>query len=578
MDGFTVVSLLKRPALVSSVTLSILLVQSFADQAIAQQRIQPVRLREDDAAARFVDRLAPGSHVKVFIPSLPYIYISHAINGAMIKPSDNAQGWEYDMATSHAQIDDTTYEFKLREGVRFQDGTPFNADAVVRNMDAFAEKPVLYSKIDAVFDRCEKVDDYTVRFFLKEKYGCFMNDLIWMQFYSKDYLDIAGWNGKATCPNLSTPGPFGLGPYILTEGYIEGDRRTRKAVLKANPNYWDKQYPKVETITVYTELDSRLAKDQVLEQEGELDIAFIPPEYKVDTMLSPYGKVVTSPSTNNIAIHMNLINGNPKLLDVKVRRALNEALQQRNLWHFVFDREAAMSPTQASPFFPGMKQVNERLKPYSTLEDPYGPDKRIQLKKILRGLKLKVLTQNRFMGLWRGIETELSYVGVTLDIEEVPSEKEIFGPLLKTNQNQNEVRWDLLVWGNDDWFFNHPFTAFLVYRTHNVWSTIFPDPLLDGYIEEMFRASVADPEFEDITYRIVQRVYDQAYMLFVPTPNNVFAVNKEVGFKPYRMACFPLWKLQITDQHWSVRQGGYPENRKQPIKMTRIEFADGTSP
>ena len=83
-----------------------------------------------------------------------------------------------------------------------------------------------------------------------------------------------------------------------------------------------------------------------------------------------------------------------------------------------------------------------------------------------------------------------------------------------------------------------------------------------------------DPEFEEITYRIVKHVYDQAYMLFVPTPNNVFAVNKEVGFKPYRMACFPLWKIQVTDQHWSVRSGPYPSSRKQPMQLTRIRYAD----
>ncbi|QEG00362.1 Glutathione-binding protein GsiB precursor [Stieleria maiorica] len=541
-------------------------------------RIRPVQLREDDAKQRFVDRLVPGTHVKVFIPSLPYIYISHAINGAMIKPSDNARGWEYDMATSHTQIDDTTYEFKLRQGVQFQDGTPFDADAVVRNMEAFKKAPTLYSKIDKVFDRCEKVDPFTVRFFLTEKYGCFMNDLIWMQFYSEEYLKINGWNGKATCPNLSAPGPYGLGPYLLTEGYVEGDRQTPKAVLKANPNYWDQRYPKVETITVFTELDSRDAKDMVLETEGELDIAFIPPEYKVDTILSPYAKLVTSPTTNNIAIHMNLINGNPKLLDVQVRRALNEALHQRNLWHFVFDREATLSPTQASPFFPGMRKVAQLLKPYSELQDPYQPAKRAQLKNILEGLRLKVLTQNRYMDLWRGIETQLGYVGVRLDIEEVKSEKEIFDPLLTTNQDQNEVQWDLLIWGNDDWFFNHPFTAFLVYRTHNVWSTIFPDPVLDGYIEAMFQASVEDPQFDEITFRIVKHVYDQAYMLFVPTPNNVFAVNKEVGFKPYRMACYPLWKIQVTDQHWSVRRGSYPQTRKAPMKVTRIQFDAGESP
>lgn len=536
--------------------------------------IQPVALRQDDAQTRFVDRLTPGSHVKVFIPSLPYIYTSHAINGAMIKPSDNAQGWEYDMATSHRKLDDKTYEFTLRQGVEFQDGTPFNADAVVMNMEAFKEEPYIFSKIDSVFDRCEKIDDHTVRFHLKEKYGCFMNDVVWLQFYTKEYLDFNGWNGKPTCPNLSTPGPYGLGPYILHEGFIEGDRQSEKAVLKANPNYWDKDYPQVETITVFTELDSTLAKNRVLESEGELDIAFIPPEYKVDTIMSPYAKLVTSPSTNNIAIHMNLINGNPQLKDVKIRRALNEALQQRNLHHFVFDREALVSPTQASPLFPGMKKVNQLIRPYSEVTDPYDKAKRAELKSILNGLSLRVLTQNRFLGLWRGIETQLGYVGVTLEIDEVPSEKEIFGPLLETNAGENEVAWDLLVWGNDDWFYNHPFTVFLVYRTHNVWSTIFPDPVLDGYIEEMFKASTDEPEFDEITYQIVKHVYDQAYMLFVPTPNNVFAVNKEVGFQPYKMACFPLWKIQITDLHWSVRDGDYPKSRRQPVKITRTQFAD----
>ncbi|NNE00312.1 MAG: ABC transporter substrate-binding protein [Pirellulaceae bacterium] len=495
----------------------------------------------------------------------------------MIRPSDNAQGWEYDMAVSHEQIDDTTYEFKLRQGVQFQDGTPFDADAVVMNMEAFKKEPYIYSKIDKVFDRCEKIDDYTVRFFLTEKYGCFMNDVIWLQFYTKDYLDINGWNGKPTCPNLSAPGPYGLGPYILTEGYIEGDRQTPKAVLKANPNYWDKSYPRVETITVFTELDSTVAKNQVLETEGELDIAFIPPQYKVDTILSPYAKVITSPSTNNIAIHLNLINGNPKLLKVDVRRALNQAIQQRNLWHFVFDREADMSPTQASPHFPGMKKVNKLIKPYSDVEDPFDPAQRERLRATLDGLRLKVLTQNRFMAMWRGIETHLKHVGVTLEIVEVPSEKEIFTPLLSTHEAENVEDWDLLVWGNDDWFFNHPFTVFLVYRTHNIWSTIFQDQVLDDYIDEMFRASVDDPEFDDIVYRIVQHVYDQAYMMFVPTPYNVFAVNKEVGFQPYRMACFPLWKIQITDQHWSVREGPYPEERKRPLRMKRIEFAEGDS-
>jgi len=543
-------------------------------------RVQPLVLRPDDAAQR-AQRAQPGlvkgSHVKVFIPSLPYLYTSHSVNGALVRPSDNAQGWEYDMAVSHRVIDDTTYEFKLRQGVLFQDGTPFNADAVVLNMEYFKKAPVKYSKIDKVFERAEKIDDFTVRFHLTEKYGSFMNDAIWMQFYTKTYLETnedpvthekVGWNGKANCPNLSMPGPFGLGPYILTEGYIEGDRQTAQAVFKANPLYWDKaNYPKVETVTVYTELNTEQAKQMTLYHERELDITVIPPEDKVETILAPYSKLVISPSTGNIAIHMNLINGNPRLLERPVRRALNEALHQRNLLHFVYEDEGRLSPF--SPYYPGVSEVSKTLLPVPRDYDPYAPDEQRRLRAILQGLKLKVLAQDRYRALWRGIETQLNRVGVALEIDFKKGEKEIFGPLLLTNAGKNQESWDLLVWGNDDWYFNHPFTAFFVFRTDNVWSTVFPDPTMIGYIEAMFRTPVSDPAFPSVCENIMRRAYDEGYMLFVPTPNKVFAVNKEVVFHPYKMACIPLWKLQVTDQHWSVRQGPYPEELKQPVQIVR---------
>jgi peptide/nickel transport system substrate-binding protein len=514
--------------------------------------------------------LVKGSHVKVFIPSLPYLYTSHSINGALIRPSDNEQGWEYDMAISHRQIDEKTYEFKLREGVRFQDGSPFNADAVVLNMDYFKKKPTLYSKIHLVFDHAEKVDDYTVRFHLTEKYGCFLNDVIWMQFYTEPYLKKFGWNGKANCPNLAEPGPYGLGPYILTEGYVEGDRHTKEVVLDANPHYWDKRYPMVEKITIFTELESAKARDMVLNHEGELDITTLSPEDKVATILSPYAKLLISPSTNNTTIHINMRNGNPRLLEKDVRVALNQAIHQANLLHFVYEGEANLSAVGASPNFPGVREVSQTLKPYSEVENPYAPATQERLKKILDGLVLRVLTQDRYLPLWRGIESQLAKVGVTLKIEIPPSEAEIFGTLLTTNERKNTTQWDLLVWGNDDWYFYHPFTVFFVYRTHNVWSTVFPDPVMDGYIEEMFRTAVAEPDFVPVCEKIMKRAYESGYLLAVPTPNNVFAVNKEVVILPYKMACMPLWKVQVTDQHWSVRQGPYPDSLKKPVQITKL--------
>ena len=534
------------------------------------QAVEPLALREDDAPQRVAPGLVKGSHVKVFIPSLPYIFTSHSINAGLIRPSDNEQGWEYDMAVSHRQIDEKTYEFKLREGVQFQDGSPFDADAVVLNMGYFKKKPTLYSKIHLVFDHAEKVDDYTVRFHLTEKYGSFLNDVIWTHFYTASYLEKFGWNGKSTCPNLAEPGPYGLGPYILREGYVEGDRHTKEVVLEANPHYWDKRYPKVEKITIFTELDSAKARDMALKEEGALDLMRLSPEDKIATILSPFAKLLTSPSTNNITIHINMRNGNPRLMEKEVRVALNQAIHQANLLHFVYEGEGDLSAVGASPNFPGVREVSQTLKPYSEVEDPCAPATQERLKKILGGLELRVFTQDHFLPLWRGIESQFRKVGVTLKVEVAPSEAEIFGTLLTTNARQNKTQWDLLAWGNDDWYFNHPFTFFLVYRTHDVWSTIFPDPVLDGDIEEMFRTAVAEPGFVPVCEKIMRRAYENGYLLAVPAPGNVFAVNKEVVIHPYKMACMPLWKIQVTGQHWSVRQGPYPESLRRPVQIIRL--------
>ncbi|WP_459915055.1 ABC transporter substrate-binding protein, partial [Desulfocicer niacini] len=409
----------------------------------------------------------------------------------------------------------------------------------------------LFTKIDTVFDRVEKIDDYTVRFYLTEKYGQFLNDAIWIQFYTSAYLKKFGWNGKLTCPNLTEPGPYGLGPYILKEGYAEGDRQTPEVVLVANPNYWNPNYPKVETITVYTELDTKIAMENMFDKDGVLDIMPIPFSMKCRTNVSLYAKLISLPSTSSFAICMNLRNGNKRLLDKKLRIALNRAIDQFHLLERAYYGEGRVNPTVASPLFPGVREIVKSLRPYSEIQNP--KEVRGELKGILNGLTLKVLTQDRFMFIWKGIARDLRKVGVKLEFEITTSEKYVFNQLLATNAEKNTKSWDFLIFGCDDWFYNHPWSVFFLYRTHNAWSTIFPDPILDSYFDVFSRVSVGTPEFTAICGKIMHHVYDNAYMLFVPAPNKLLAVNKNVNYKPYRMACMPLWEIEISKKHWSIR-------------------------
>ncbi|HJE02458.1 MAG TPA: ABC transporter substrate-binding protein, partial [Aliarcobacter thereius] len=65
---------------------------------------------------------------------------------------------------------------------------------------------------------------------------------------------------------------------------------------------------------------------------------------------------------------------------------------------------------------------------------------------------------------------------------------------------------------------------------------------------------------------------EKAYTLRVPSLNNVFALNKELIFKPYRGGVIPLWEMGISINHWSIRDDEkYDKELEKPIKPKRIK-------
>lgn len=62
-----------------------------------------------------------------------------------------------------------------------------------------------------------------------------------------------------------------MGPYIIKEGFAMGEMQSEKLQLEANPYYWNKEYPKIKSITVYTQLDIEKAIDDISDKEGVLD-------------------------------------------------------------------------------------------------------------------------------------------------------------------------------------------------------------------------------------------------------------------------------------------------------------------
>ena len=94
---------------------------------------------------------------------------------------------------------------------------------------------------------------------------------------------------------------------------------------------------------------------------------------------------------------------------------------------------------------------------------------------------------------------------------------------------------------------------------------------MERYIQQFFGIDQDDTFFEILTHKIQNRAKERAYMLFVPTPNAVFAMNKELVFEPLGIGMQPFWKAKITDQHWSVRGNKpYPTELQVPLIPKRL--------
>lgn len=490
------------------------------------------------------------------MPSLPYFNIISLVNGTLVRLSDKKGGWEYFLATKHKKIDDLTYDFWLRKDVKFQDGTPFDASSVVENIEHFLKGPFLYSDIHNSLKGASILGKYKVRIHLKKPYAMLLNDLCVINFYTKNYYKKYDYMPSLTAQNTKGVGPYGAGAYMISEGYATGLEQSDKIVLKANPYFFKKDEPHVETITIYTKMPISEVIDKITKKEGELDIAVIPFDKKTEIVNSKYAKLLITPSNSNLTVHFNLIKPHNPLKDQKIRQALNDAINQENLIKFTFKNEAVKSPFMLSS---NAYYAKELSKKYANKKSRFSKK---ELKKILGGLHLKVVTQDRFLFVWKGLEYELGKYGVKLTYDVTTNEKYVLEKLFHVKEKKYD--WDMLIWGNDDWN-GHPWTGFFTLYTGAKWTSLDRDDFLYNAYQKLFKLDINDKKFQPFVNTLLLYTYDKAYTLVLPSPNMVYALNKEVVFKPSSMAIFPLWSAKITPFHWSIRGD-------KPLPKDRLDF------
>ena len=187
-------------------------------------------------------------------------WILYALHDALVKPMPGNP-----MAPSLAELwtespDKLTYEFKLRQGVKFHNGDPFTAEDVKFSFER-SKATLIREKVKEV----KIVDPHTVQFVLKEPWPDFMT-------YYGTLVSAAGWIvPKNYVEKVGNEGflqhPVGLGPYKFVSM-----KPGLELVMEANENYWRK-VPSIKRIVFQSvpEQTTRLA----MLTRGEVDVAYL---------------------------------------------------------------------------------------------------------------------------------------------------------------------------------------------------------------------------------------------------------------------------------------------------------------
>jgi peptide/nickel transport system substrate-binding protein len=138
------------------------------------------------------------------------------------------------LALSWRTVDPLTWEFKLRPGVTFHDGSPFSAEDVaftIERIPQVKDSPGPFTPLTRTIQRVEVVDPLTVRFKTAQPYPLLPNDLALVPIISKKAAQ-----GASTADFNSGKAAIGTGPYKL-QRFARGDRLE----LVRNENYWGKK-------------------------------------------------------------------------------------------------------------------------------------------------------------------------------------------------------------------------------------------------------------------------------------------------------------------------------------------------
>jgi len=296
--------------------------------------------------------------------------VAAQIFNLLVRTKPGATDIEPDLATSWSvSPDGLIWTFKLRQGVTFQDGTPWNADAAKFNFDRWADEKNPYHLVQGYdytywkgfladsFGEARVVDPYTLQLMLKQPNGPLLQNLAIIAFGFNSPTAIKLYGARDLGQH-----PVGTGPYRLTE-WVRDDHVT----LDANRAYFRKGLPKTPRLIMRAIKDNS-ARLLAL-KAGEISAMENPNTDDVKVVQSdPSFKLGYRPPFNTGWFRFNM--NNPLFKDKRVREAITMAINRRAIVQALYGEFGQVADQHMPPLLWGRANV----KPI-----PYDPQRARQL-------------------------------------------------------------------------------------------------------------------------------------------------------------------------------------------------------
>lgn len=279
----------------------------------------------------------------------------------------------YPMLAESYEANDTATEFtiKLRQGISFTDGTPWNADAAMANFAKWGDKDLGLKRTTLlcnVLDHVEKIDDYTIKVYLTEPFGAFIPTLAHPACVMMSPVQIAAG------PEVCAEHPVGTGQYKFVE-WVPGEQ----VVIELNKDWWGYDADlcggtalaesdagfKTITFKPVAENATRVA----MIQSGDAQVIWTCPTESMDLLKADPNVSVGSKEGITVWYFMMNTQKTP-LNDVRVRQAINYAINKEAYVQVVMNGQGSVATSILGPDV----QYYKANEPY-----PYDPEKAKEL-------------------------------------------------------------------------------------------------------------------------------------------------------------------------------------------------------